>query len=68
VSAIAVSPDLSTAYISSDGDPFHTATLWVVNGATGTVTRSFNLKDSPTPSGLTSLAVSGDGSTVYGFG
>jgi DNA-binding beta-propeller fold protein YncE len=68
VGAIAVSPDSSTAYVSSDGDPFHPATLWVIDGATGTVTRSFNLKDSPTPSGLTSLAVSGDGSTVYGFG
>jgi len=68
VGAIAVSPDSSTAYVSSDGDPFHPATLWVINGSTGTVTRSFNLKDSPTPSGLSSLAVSGDGSTVYGFG
>jgi len=68
VAAIAVSPDSSTAYISSDGESFRPATIWVVNGVTGAVTRSFNSKDSPTPSGLSSLAVSGDGSTVYGFG
>jgi hypothetical protein len=67
-SAIAVSPDSSAAYISSDGDPFHPAIFLVVNGITTTVTRRFTLKDSPAPSGLSSIAVSGDGSTVYGFG
>ena len=70
VAAIAVSPDSSKAYVSNEGGSYkwHPATLFVIDGTTGTITQRFGMKDTPTPSGVASLAVSGDGSTLYGIG
>ena len=66
--AIAVSPDGSKAYISDLGDPRHPADLFVVDGRSGAIVQRFSLQNTPTPYGVSSLAISGDGSTLYGIG
>ncbi len=68
VGAITVAPGSSRAYVSSDGDPAHPGELFVIDGNAGTLFQKFSMKNTGTPSGVTSLVVSGDGSTLYGIG
>ena len=66
--ALTVSPDGSKAYISDLGDPRHPADLFVVDGHSGAIVPRFSMQNTPTPYGVSSLAISGDGSTLYGIG
>jgi hypothetical protein len=68
ISAIVVSPGSVKAYVSNSGDPKNTATIFEIDGLSGTISRRISLQNTPTPSGFVSLAISGDGSTLYGVG
>jgi len=65
--AIAVAPDASKAYVSTAENPRRPGTIFEIDGATGAITRRFDLSDAPVSGGLWSLAISGDGSTLYGI-
>jgi YVTN family beta-propeller protein len=65
--AITVSRDSSKAWVSTL-DPGWKATLFAIDGVGGTITQTIPLQNTPIPQGATSLAVSGDGSTLYAAG
>jgi hypothetical protein len=67
VGAIAVSADSSRAYVSSQ-DSGWKAAIFAIDGRKAAIAGKFPLQNSPIPSGATSLALSGDGSTLYAAG
>ncbi len=65
--AMVVSADSSKAYISNE-DSNWKATIFVIDGESGTVANKFPLRSTLIPSGAISLALSGDNSTLYAVG
>jgi hypothetical protein len=66
--SVTVSPDGSKAYVSTTTSPPESARLFVLDAKTGTIAKTADLKASPTPTGFASLAIAGDGTTLYGVG
>jgi DNA-binding beta-propeller fold protein YncE len=67
IGAIVVSADSSKAWVSVP-DPRWKSSIYIIDAQNATVASRLPLQDTPIPSGATSLAVSGDGSTLYAVG
>jgi hypothetical protein len=68
--SIAVSPDGTKAYVSTGGQTptWYPAKLVTLDAAAGKVAQTLSLAKSPVPGGFVSLAMAGDGVTLYGSG
>ncbi len=68
--SIAVSPDGTKAYVSTGGQTptWYPAKLVTLDATAGKVAQTLSLAKSPVPSGFVSLAMAGDGVTLYGSG
>ncbi len=67
VTSLSVSADSSKAFVGM-ADPHGKALIFSIDGRGGASVRALPLKDSPIPSGVTSVALSADGSTLYAAG
>jgi hypothetical protein len=68
--SITVSPDGTKAYLSTGGQTptWYPAKLVTLDATAGKVAQTLSLAKSPVPSGFVSLAMAGDGVTLYGSG